>query len=492
MKVAIGQIHHEANSFCVVPTQWDDFDFIFDDAVLTCRRGSGMMVGGMIDVLEAQPGIELVPLIAGVAPTGGTLVREGFDAIVESITTRLEQADVDAVVLDLHGAMLADGVDDPEGEILATIRGIVGPDVPVVIGLDCHGNITRKMVDNVDLLDGYRTYPHRDYRETGERVARLFVEHLHGLNTVRHLVRVPALFAAGSYETDEPPFRDVLDVLRGAEAAGIILAGSFYPVQPWLDIETHGCTIVVTAHPDQSEAAAAVACRTAQLLWDRREECHAEFTAPADAVRQACDMSGTIVISEGGDAVSGGGCGDSSLLLQALLPVSEVSSAITICDAPAVDAATAAGVGATITTSIGGSLAPQFSDPVRIDAEVVALGDGVWVNEGEVMRGFRNDMGGAAVLRCDNIHIVCSRKRVMSWDPGVFRCMGIEPTDMKIVGVKAQRTLETTYGDILSGVFWLDMPGACTANLTQLPWQRIRRPIWPLDRDIAYRATIEE
>ena len=217
MKIAIGQIHHEANSFCVVPTQWGDFDFVFGEEVLTRWRGAGMMISGMIDVLEAQPGIELVPLLAGVAPIGGSLVREGFDAIVDAITTRLQQADVDAVVLDLHGAMLADGVDDPEGEILATIRGIVGPDVPVVIGLDCHGNITRKMVDNVDLLDGYRTYPHRDYRETGERVARLFVEHLHGLNTVRHLVRVPALFTAGSYDTDKPPFRDVLDVLRGED-----------------------------------------------------------------------------------------------------------------------------------------------------------------------------------------------------------------------------------------------------------------------------------
>ncbi|MHB0856083.1 MAG: M81 family metallopeptidase [Anaerolineae bacterium] len=493
MRIALGVFQHEANSFCTFLADLASFahyQLARGPQLMEDAQGTATEAAGALGVLTTRSDVEIAPLLAAKANSSGPLTESTYRTLRAEMLERLAAAlPVDGVLLVLHGAMVADHEPDATGELLASVREMIGPQAILVGTLDLHANVTQRMAHMANALVGYHTAPHVDLLETGVSAARLLLGALDGhIHPTMAVQRLPLIVPAENARHNAGPLSEVIQMALDLERDGQALHASVFPVQPWLDIEDSGCATLVVTDGDPS-GAQRQAMRLAEALWLRRQEFVPDLMPPDEAVRRA--LAGgdrTVVFCDSADAPTSGATGDSTVILRALLQAEPFSpmALLNIVDTQAVAHAIQAGVGNEVTTSVGGRLAPNYFEPITFTGVVKTISDGAFRFKGPGMRGVTHRMGKTVVLQRTNLFLVVMERGVSQWDPQLYRSLGLEPADARIVQVKSPAAFRAAYADIMDEVAIIASPGASSPDLPRLPWKRIAHPIFPLDPDIQW------
>jgi microcystin degradation protein MlrC len=486
-RVLLVGLKHEVNTFVPGVTTLEDFRrryLLEGAAVFGPARGSGQEIDGVIQVARAE-GIELVPAVAAYGGASRPVQDSAFAHIRDRAlaAARQERGRIDGVVLALHGAMATETSEDPEGELIAAVREVVGPSLPIVVSFDMHCHLTEQKLRAADAVVGYHTHPHVDFVDTGERAMRIMARALRG--EVRPVVvqrKIRMVTSAEHHNTGRPPMGEIFARIAAMEQEPGILGATIFATQPWMDVAELGWSAVVVANGDRTLAQAR-ADELARMAWERREHFLVRKTPIAEAVRQAlAGAARPFVFADSSDSVTGGAYGDGNILLRALLEMRYGDTALlTLTDPEAAAACHAAGEGGEVRIAVGGKLAPAFYRPVTVTGRVKKLTDGRYVCE---LPSTPIDVGKAAVLEVGGISLALSERPAPTIDQEIYRHLGLEPRQTKIVQVKSPGGFRAIYGRYAAGIFEIDTPGPTDSELTRLPFRKIRRPLWPFDREL--------
>jgi microcystin degradation protein MlrC len=483
-RVLLVGLKHEVNTFVPGVTTLEDFRrryLLEGPAVFGPARGSGQEIDGIVEVAQAE-GIELVPAVAANGGASRPVEDAAYVHIRDRALTRAreERGRIDGVILALHGAMATESSEDPEGELLAAMREVVGPTLPIVVSFDMHCHLTQQKVRAADAIVGYHTHPHVDFVDTGMRAMRIMARALRGEVrpvVVRRTVRM--ITSAEHHNTGRPPMEEIFQRIAALEREPGILGAALFATQPWMDVAELAWSAAVVADGDRARAEQR-ADELARMAWERRERFLVRKTPVAEALREALGSDGRpFVLADSADSVTGGAYGDGNVLLRALLEARDAETALlTLTDPEAAAACHAAGVGAEVTVAVGGKLAPAFYRPVTVTGRVRKLGDGKYVCE---LPATPIDVGKAAVLQVGGICLALSERPAPTIDQEIYRHLDLEPRKAKIVQVKSPGGFRAVYGRYAAGIFEIDTPGPTDSELTRLPFRKIRRPLWPFD-----------
>jgi microcystin degradation protein MlrC len=485
MRIALIHIGQETNDFNPVPTtlrDYEAFGIVEGEAIIDTFRGVGE-IGGFLDVIETSGhAITMVPIVRGWAVAGGRITQDAYRFFEQKIRLGLQAAGpIDALTLQLHGACAAEGIDDVEGAQLQTCRDVLGPHVPIVLGLDHHGNVTKKMVALSTAIVGHRTQPHDPY-DTGRIGAEVMLRILYGgARPVMAWRKLPLLSHQEQFLTAQGPMKTWFDRARAMEADPRVLQASNYPMQPWLDVAEGGWSTVVVTDNDPT-LAESLADELADLAWSLRAEFQKKDAVPIDdAVRMADQAaSGLVVLSDTGDTVFGGSSGDSNLILESILRLGIHSPVLMpLIEPDTVATLVAAGEGAKVTLAVGGHSAPKFFKPLMVTGTV-----------GRIHRGMvplRNyyqaeiDMGCTVVFQVGPVTMLVSEYRGVAGNlPDVYEFMGIDPRQYKMAVLKTASNFQY-FAALSSQVIRVDTTGPGQSDVLSLPWERLPRPVYPLD-----------
>lgn len=494
MRIALIHIAQETNDFNPVATtlrDYESFGIVEGPAIASTYRGIGE-IGGFIDAIHASgKPIEVVPIIRGWAVAGGRIDAAAYAFFEQKIRLGLQAAGrIDALSLQLHGACAAAGMDDVEGEQLQTCRAVLGPTIPIVLGLDHHANVTKKMVALSTAIVGHRTQPHDPY-DTGRIGAELMLKILYdGARPVTAWRKLPLLSHQEQFLTAQGPMKTWFDRARALEADPRVLQASNYPMQPWLDVAEGGWSTVVVTNNDRP-LAEKLADELADLAWSLRADFQKkEALAIDDAVRLAdAATKGMVLLSDTGDTVFGGSSGDSNLILESMLRLGIQSPVLMPLIEPQTAAAlAAAGEGATVTLALGGHSAPKFFSPLMVTGKV-----------GRIHRGMvplRNyyqaeiDMGCTVLFEVGPVTLLVSEYRGVAGNlPDVYEFMGLDLSRYKIAVLKTASNFQY-FSALSSQVIRVDTRGPGQSDVLSLPWARIPRPMYPLDPIDEWRAVV--
>jgi microcystin degradation protein MlrC len=482
IRFGIACLMQESNTFAPSYSTLKDFAVEQGQTILASNQGTNTEIGGFLDELNVL-GVEAVPLISVWAVSAGPVEDATFDYLADQLLKRIQGLAVDGLLIALHGAWLGASHSSADAEVVKRVREVVGPDLPIVITLDSHANVMPSLLQQVDGVVGYRTYPHVDMAETGRKATRMLFEIVTQRFTPRlYWVPIPLLSPPQSATTDRAPIQEILERLDRELPASSVLSSSLFYVQPWLDMKGVNSSLVVVTR-DENPQVKAIVSDIAQELWDRREEFHVDWAEPGDLVSEVMrEPKRPVMVSEAFDSPSGGAPGDNPGLLSILLPhQNEVTAALFLVDPRAAERAFEIGVGGEYAGPLGASGDQRYGDAVFTRARVRQLSDGRFVLKGPVFTGRNVSMGRTAVLEAGGIRLVVASLPVFVIDPELYRSQGIEPAEQDIVAVKSPSLFRPGYASMLHRVLDLDMPGVCRGNLIKVPFQRINRPIFPLD-----------
>lgn len=489
-RVLVAQFMHETNTFSKLPTTLEDYRkrwLIEGEAMVPRFTGTKNEIGGYIDAVKKY-GWQPVWGAAANATPSGTLTRETWETIRDMIVGAAKGAGkLDGICLSLHGAMVTATEDDAEGALLEALRGVVGPDVPIVATLDLHANATVKMARNANALVSYRTYPHIDGYERALQAAALIQEAMEGKKQPRCLLVQPAMLEGADHGRTTQPglMRELLAKADGYETEPGINVVSIQAGFTWADIPYTGPSVAVSYEASAEARARAIAAALLDEIWKRRDESSSDYRSIADgiaAARAGVGKKGPLVIADGTDNPGGGGYNDTTPVLQALIDADVQNVAFgTIFDPATVQQAIAAGVGATIDVSLGGHTDLSMGAPVKSRAVVKMLSDGSFRNDGPMNAGVETAMGATAVLRIGGIDVVTISSRIQTIDLQVFLSQGIDPATKSVLVVKSVQHFRAAYGPIAREIVLVNSGGICSPDIGRLKFTKLRRPIWPLD-----------
>ena len=487
-RIAIGGVWHETNTFAAEPTEFEDFEryqLASGEALIERYRGTGTELGGMIEG-SARHQFELVPTVFAGAVPAGTISRAALDRVCDEMVKTLRSTSVDGMLVVLHGAAAADGIDDADAYVLERARSAVGREIPIVGTFDFHANLSQPMVAGADMLVGYDTFPHVDMAERGAEAADLLARLLESKARPRcALGKVPILTVPQNQATDRAPAAQVMELLQAIEEQDEVWCGSVALGFPYADSPNIGASVLVYA--DTDERASQAADELCAAIWQRREDFLPSLQPVEAAVAEAmaCKRA-PVVLVDPADNVGGGSAGDGTVILDALLRAGAEGAAIVIADAQAVAAAEAAGEGGRLDTLVGGRTDRMHGDPVSVRGRVKSITDGRYVHKGSYMTGTETSMGRTAVVDADGVQIVLTSLRTMPFDAEQLRCVGIEPAEQRIIVVKSASAWRAAYGPVAKHIIMVDTPGVCASNVERLDYRRRPRPVFPLERDFEY------
>ena len=485
-RIALGGIIHETNTFAPERTPLEAFALHRGDALIPQIDGSPTALGGSLQRAQ-DAGNEIVPLIYAAAVPSGTVTHSAYTTLLDEFLETLNAAlPVDGVLLALHGAMVAEGQDDCEGEILARVRQRVGPDCPIVSTLDMHGNVSQRMVDAADILVAFNENPHLDTYERGIEAADLLHRRLTCEPAVaKALVKPPVLLSALTTWTAQLPLSAAharaAEFRQDARIANISILGGF----AYADVADSGVSVIVTTWGDQT-LADQVARELGDVLWTNRAAA-GNFGLPVEeAVARAMASSAwPVVLADVGDNIGGGSPGDGTILLEALMDAGAQDAVVVIADPAAVIEAVQAGVGGAFDGPVGGKCDDWHGRSVMVRGIVERITDGRYLIEGAdhfaQLYGREVNMGRCAVVHSHGIRILLTERKTPPGNLAQLRSQGLVPEAQKIIVAKSAVAFRGAYGAIAGDIIEVDTPGLCTANLRRFPHQKLRRPIYPLD-----------
>ncbi len=486
-KILIAECKQEVSTFNPHLSGLDDFGLRRGEEMLRFHRSVRHEVGGALSVFDAAPGFEAVPAYSAFLITsGGTLAARAWEQIAGEFLAAIRAAPkVDGVYFCMHGAMASERELDPEGYLLAESRKILGEEVPIVLSLDLHGICTDRMLAHSDAVVAYHTYPHVDFFETGQRAARLLLRLMAGeVRPVTAKVPIPALVRGDELITATGLFGRSIRAAQAVEAGPGGLSAGMFIGNPFTDVpELQSYSFVVTENdPGLAEREA---IRIATEFWANHEKMQVPLVGLEDMTRLAAENAkGTVVLVDAADATSSGASGDSNTILRQLVTAGyRGRTLLPIVDSAAVSQAFAAGIGATIRTTLGGTLDPTRFAPLPLVAQVRMLSDGNFLSEsfGEVWRS-----GPTAVLESGNFTIVATSRAVSLYDRALFLAHGQDPKRFDAVVVKSPHCEHHMYAAWCARLINVDAPGSASANLRRLGHMRCPRPIFPLDEAVSF------
>lgn len=479
MRLGIGAMLFEGNTFSPVVTGRDAFEDRYlhtGEAMIEALTGTNTEAAGAIGIC-LQRGIDFLPLIATNGGSGGRVEAAFYAELKADLLRRLSAAlPLDGLYLALHGAFVAQGVDDVESDLLRAVRAIIG-DIPLVVSCDMHAHITAPMLELCDALIGYQLYPHDDTAETGERSMRLLIDiSLGKIRPVMRACRAPMLAPAQKQRTaGSGPMARIFSLARGLEG-GTVHAVSYFCVQPWMDLPAMGFTSVVVA--EDPATAAGHARQIAEAAWAARDEFLVTVHTAAEAIAAGMAIEGQIILAEAADCVGGGAPGSSAEVLRALLRhAPQAPATIHLVGPETVKAAQERSPGDALEVVLTDAAGHPFSVP----AQLVSRSDGHFTYKGGVMGGVSVSMGPSIVLRVGAVEVLVASQSAYEYADEAFLANGIDPATKKFVVVKNPMNYQAAYPKA-AAFFVLDTPGPTTPNLTSLPWQHIDRPTFPIDR----------
>lgn len=482
-RIAVGGFMHETNCFVSVHTDFNYFTSIGDrpplsrgEEIFRNLPGKAFAMSGFLADMAQQH--ELVPLVWASGGAGGYVTSDAYERIVGEMIGRLSLAlPVDAVYLDLHGAMCSTDFEDGEGELLRRVRAVVGSQVPVVISLDYHTNLTPAMAALTDGMAIYHTYPHVDRAQTGSRAARILSTVLARGRPTARAFRKPGFLIPLNFQCTlvEPSKGTVAKSAagEGGEVLDLCYAAGFPPS------DLHDCGPGVIAH---GYAQAAVD-RAADDLAGHIEAMEKSFAQPLldpdTAVHQAMQIAvkarRPVVIADTQDNPGCGGTGDTTGMLEALVRNGAQKAALCVLtDAHAAAAAHAAGEGAEITLALGGATPLPGVKPFHGTFRVARLSNGRFVCKGACVGGREASLGPTALLTIGGVSIVVASKRMQAYDLEIFRHIGVEPTAQKILVVKSTCHFRADFEPIAERVLVAIAPGAHLVDAREYPYKHLR------------------
>ncbi len=485
---------HETNTFSPLPTDLASYAarcLRHGAEIPAYFRGTATEMGAFIDAGERH-GWELVHTVAADATPSGKVTRVAFDAIAGTIEHALRTlGPFDGVLLCLHGAMVAEHVDDGEGELLRRLRAVAGDRLPIGVTLDLHANVTDAMARLASVMVSYRTYPHIDQYATGMRCADLIARTIAGQIEPTCMVARGAMIDALDHgRTTAPgPMLETLaqaDLLQ-TQTPGVLDIG-IHAGFPWADIEPAGPSVVVVADRKVGVDTASIAATLLAQIWRDRRRTTVQPLGLAEgiaAVRRALASPGPgiVLVADCADNPGGGGLEDSVALLDAMIQARFDRVAFgMICDPATLQACIAAGPSARLSVQLGGKSDGKFQGPLALDAQVVSEQQGRFTFTGPMSRGIELDIGPTVVLRAGGIDIVVAGSRHQVLDPGFFTHAGLDPSRYDIVVVKSSQHFRAAFGPMARQTIVIDSRDGLTSfNLQAYGHQKVRRPVYPLD-----------
>ena len=482
--IAVGGFQHETNTFAPSKAEYGAFEqggawpaLCFGDAIAPRLAGANIPATGAFDALHAN-GHHTPGLAWGAASPSAQVTRDAFERIVGEMLARLEQAGaVDGVYLDLHGAMVTEHLDDGEGEILARVRKLVGPRVPVIASLDLHANVTRAMMEHADGMVAYRTYPHVDMAATGTRAAQLLERTLAAGRPLARAMR-PLDFLTGlsSQSTFIEPGQRLYELLERLEHEHDTML-SFTPGFPMADFPE--CQMAVFGYGANPARVQRAVDALAHAVHDAEPEFALELFDPDDAVAHAAqrgEPGAPVVLADTQDNPGAGGNGDTTGLLAALLKRDPRDAVLgLLIDRASAKQAHELGLTRTAEFRLGETSGVPGHVPLAGEFKVVALADGVFTFTGPMFKGFRMNLGPMAVLQRGNVRVVVASKKVQAADQEMFRHVGIEPVQQRIMALKSSVHFRADFQPIAKEILVVVAPGPAKADPTMFKWTRLRR-----------------
>ena len=503
-RVLSAEFAHETNTFSIIPTGFDKFEaqdcFLDAASAIAARGNSNTELAGFLDAARAH-GWELLHVLSAIAQPAGRVTRDAFerltDPIVDAAKTNLGR--LDGILLGLHGAMVTDFCDDGEGELLARLRAVVGPAVPIAITLDPHANVTRAMCQHADIMVSYRTYPHVDMRRTGQQASDLLQRTMAGeIRPVTVRAHLPMLDEVNGGRTDIGPMLARAAQARAYENHPDVFAVSINSGFARADIAEIGPSVVVTAQGDMASHLG-FARQLADDIWQRRFDVINRFLSVDEAAAMCRDHrydGRPIVVADYADNPGGGAYGDATRLLGALLDAGVQDA----CFGPVVDPQTVqqlqqVAVGTSVQLRLGGKTdASVGGGPLEVHGQVLLKSDGRYLADGPMMGGLDKSWGATVVVRVDGIDILVVSLPAQMLDLQQFKAFSIDPTAKKVVALKSMQHFRAAFEPIASKVIVCDSGALCTPDHAALPYSKVPRPLFPLDQAIdldAWRALHE-
>lgn len=489
MRIAIGQLWQETNTLNPLATTRADFEQfgVCRGPDLVEQMADVNELGGFIQSMRAwdQPP-EIVGLVRLPAWPSGTATAECFEWLRNEFFSAVDAAgDVDAFLLALHGAMVANGHPDVEGAILQALRERIDPNVPIVATLDLHTNITREMVNAADVLVTYHSMPHVDIFDTGQRGAEVLRRMLfEGAKPTTAFCKIPAVVPAENSNT-EADVGIAVDLKRRVvelERQPDILSAGIAPVQPWMDIPQFGSSVIVTTDNDPELARSACAA-LAEEFWQRKREYMPTLVSVEEAARLAHEENGLTVLSDAADATTSGAPGDSVWIVAELLKYRWPREALVTIVAPEVVSQCASiAVGAAKTVRLGGVRDNRFGTTIELRATVERCFDARFTMTGHIGKNMPIDMGRSVVLRHEhNVHVIVTTRSGPHFAPELFRTAGFEPFDASVVIAKSPCGFRAVYEKHAAAIYSVKAPGCAPSDFWNYDFKNIPRPLWPWD-----------
>ncbi len=431
-------------------------------------------------VLESAGEVEIIQGLCAGAQPGGIVARDAYEALREELLRDLRNAGpLDIVLLGLHGATVAEGYDDVEGDILARARAIVGAEVVVGALLDPHCHLTAAMLRQPDLLMAYKEYPHTDILPVAGRLVDAAVATARG--QLKPVMRAWDCRMISVLHTTREPARSMIDELLHVQDEQGVIDISIAQGFPWGDVADQGCRVWATTDADPMRAAA-LAERFGGSLVAMRGNTRSPILRASEAIEALRAASpGPVVIADSADNPGGGAPSDATYLLRALMEagVTDIAAGL-FWDPEAVQLCEAAGVGAHISLQVGGKACNLSGDPLDLEVEVTGLKADAWQNfAGGVWKSGR----AAAVRSADGVELVMTTRRAQCFDQQAFTQLGIDLKDKRVVLVKSSQHFQASFAGLTDQILYVEGQGALSCDFATLPYKKVSRPIWPLDDD---------
>ncbi|EZH65444.1 MlrC domain protein [Bacillaceae bacterium JMAK1] len=485
MNIAVGGIQHETNTFSNVSSDENFFklyEWLYGEEIFEHYAGVRDYIGGMIDQANDE-GYTVIPTFSARANPSGVIPFETFQTMKRELIERiLEIKELDAVCLALHGAGVVEGIDDLEGELLEELRSRIDENVPIVVTLDLHTNLTDRMVEHASALLGVKEYPHVDSYERGLDAVKVIKEIVvNKITPVMHMTKLPMMIPT-THTLSGPAFEMKLKTLE-EEKHGDVLDCTFYHSFPHTDVAHIGCAILTTTN-NQLELAETTSKRLAQDLWDAKSDFIVELPTSTEGVDMALNVEGKpVVINETSDNPGAGTPGDGTNLLKELLHRNLNDSVFACIYDPDVAAlAHEKGIGATLDVELGGKTDYLHGEPLRVTAKVVALADGVFLHTNPMMAGKKSNYGKTTRLVIGQVEVIVISVRTQTFDPEIISLTGINPLDYKIIALKSSQHFRAGFQDLAKKIITVDSPGLSSYSLDHFEYVNVIRPIYPLDR----------
>lgn len=485
-RIGLAFFYHESHSFSPLLTDQSAFEseaLLTGDALLKHYRGTSTEVGGFIDALE-ELNYTPVSLIAAAAVPAGEVTDEAFDKIVHLAQEQFELAgELDGMLIALHGAMVTPSHRDPETDFVKIIQSTYGLEIPLAVTLDLHANVTADLIDTGVACFGFQTYPHVDMFEQGVRAARFLVSRIENPEPpTQAFVKIPALLPSINMRTAAGPMHELITKAQSFEQEEGIIAVSVFGGFPYADIPGAGASVVVLAH--NRDRATAIAEELAQDLWDTKELFVEELPGVSESILRALnpELRHPVVLADIADNPLSGGSADTTALLEEVVrrDLHDVFFGA-LCDRELVEQAQRNGIGSTFECEFGGKLSPEFGGPVPLTCEVLAVSNGIFINDGPMNAGLEVDVDGAVLVRHRGIDLFVTGRPITANDPNLFRHLGVDIHRYRILVLKVKNHFRAAFEPLVGDIISVDAPGVATNDFRNLAYTQIPTDIWPLN-----------